>query len=511
MASKDSFKIRNRLNLTPTDVVNGEAGDLSVDEDNNNKLMYHDGADDEQVIRANEVDDLIYDPTVSGLTATDVKAAIDEVVALAEAAQDAVDAHVADTTAAHAASAIASTPSGNLAADDVQEALNELQTDVDTRALDADLDAHTAATVAHGATGAVVGTTNSQTLTNKTLTSPVINTPTGIVKGDVGLGNVDNTSDATKDAAATTLTNKTINGSSNTITNVSLTTGVTGNLPVTNLNSGTSASSSTFWRGDASWASPAGSSKAVRNATTTDVPTSADDIIYLTGASFTVTMFTCTGNVGKEITLIHRGTSLTQVYTINANGAETGLGVKMHTNGQVLKIMVLTSSSWVIVDSKTSTDWIDAGTITVTATTSNPTKGTTANDKIRWKREGKDCCFRIEFRTTANGTSGSGDYLFAMPSNMSIDSTYMPFYTTVESTGSWIANSGNGAIFYNDNSGNNGVACAVPYDASTFRLMGLIESGGTGEMCIGSGNVGFGGNPIVFIGEWRFPIVDWLP
>ena len=36
------------------------------------------------------------------------------------------------------------------------------------------------------------------TLTNKTLTSPVINTPTGIVKSDVGLGNVDNTSDANK-------------------------------------------------------------------------------------------------------------------------------------------------------------------------------------------------------------------------------------------------------------------------------------------------------------------------
>lgn len=46
--------------------------------------------------------------------------------------------------------------------------------------------------------------TGTQTLTNKTLTSPVINSPTGLVKADVGLGNVDNTSDANKPVSTAT-------------------------------------------------------------------------------------------------------------------------------------------------------------------------------------------------------------------------------------------------------------------------------------------------------------------
>ncbi len=67
-------------------------------------------------------------------------------------------------------------------------------------------------------TDKAVGKTATQTLTNKTLTSPVINTPTGIVKGDVGLGNVDNTSDSTKNSATATLTNKRVTPRSGTTT-----------------------------------------------------------------------------------------------------------------------------------------------------------------------------------------------------------------------------------------------------------------------------------------------------
>ena len=48
------------------------------------------------------------------------------------------------------------------------------------------------------ATDTLVGKATTDTLTNKTLTSPEITTPTGITKTDVGLSNVDNTSDESK-------------------------------------------------------------------------------------------------------------------------------------------------------------------------------------------------------------------------------------------------------------------------------------------------------------------------
>jgi hypothetical protein len=60
-----------------------------------------------------------------------------------------------------------------------------IQTQLDAKASSSDLTTHGNLTEAHGATGAVVGTTNTQTLTNKTLTSPTLTTPAlGVATAD---------------------------------------------------------------------------------------------------------------------------------------------------------------------------------------------------------------------------------------------------------------------------------------------------------------------------------------
>jgi hypothetical protein len=428
------FKVRKGLNIAPDATAAAAAGDIRVDSSDSNKLKFHNGTDEAQLIRADQAADLEFDNTGTEVLSTDVQAAIVELDADLTSTDTLITDHLTDLVNAHAASSILVTPAGNLAADDVQEALTELQTDVDSRApaasptfsgtittpltasravvtgASSELAASAVTATELGYVSGVSSAIQTQLNAKAPSASPTLTTPTAdILTFDGQAGSPANPSAGYYKLFVKEADGKAyLRDSAGTETEIGA--GITANFEVDRFSGdgvedeftlssdpGTENNTQVFISGvyqqkdtysvsgttlTFTTAPPSGTDnvevmvgatnavnvpadasvtpaklasnalyKSVRSVTTTDSPTAADDVLSLSGASFTVTLPTAVGIEGKVFFLRHDGTTTTQVYTVEGNAAETIDGAAnylLHTNGQTITL-VSDGSNWLSI------------------------------------------------------------------------------------------------------------------------------------------------------------------
>lgn len=267
---------------------------------------------------------------------------------------------------------------------------------------------------------------------------------------------------------AQTLTNKTINASNNTISNIT-------NAMV---NSGVAANGQALTAdgsGNAAWVTP-GKALVFNPAAKTANYTVLTTDQYLLGDSsagaFTFSLYTPVGHLGEVVEFKKTDSSFNQ---ISVTG--TGFSSFLSTQDDTLQV-ISNGTTWEKKSRSYKSELGNLGSITLTGSITNPTKGTTTVDRIIGSRIGNKIRLKYEYAHGAAGTAGSGGYTVSIPSGLTIDTTKIPASATfvvASLSGQASANCGFG--FFGQNSSNHGAA--RPYVFDSTKIAAELEVSAT--------------------------------
>jgi hypothetical protein len=281
-----------------------------------------------------------------------------------------------------ASNTVTTAASGNLAATELNTALAELQTDIDTRATTTELNNHMSDTSTHGV-GTVVGTSESQTLTNKAInadSNTITNIDNADIKAAAGI--------ALDKLAATTASRALVSDGSGFVSASSVTSTELGRLS-----------------GIGSAAVGISDTQTLSNKTFSDAPTLAEIATPTTPAS----------GYGK---IYFKSDGF--LYQLNDDGTETKVGAGSGGINYISANPDFESGTtgWAAYADAAATTPVDgtggSPTVTITRTTSTPLRGTGSGlitkDASNRQGEGVSFAFTIDDADKAKMLSVSFDY-----------------------------------------------------------------------------------------------------